>query len=57
MLSNKYPSTKLICENYDYLVAGMFLNCEGSGLYVTQSKCNHSCSPNAEVCFLHNNNK
>lgn len=32
-----------------------FLNCEGSGLYVAQSKMNHSCLPNAEVSFRHSN--
>lgn len=36
-------------------VSGEFLNCEGSGLYVLQSSCNHSCKPNAEVAFLNNN--
>uniref|UniRef100_A0A6I8PF93 Protein-lysine N-trimethyltransferase SMYD5 n=2 Tax=Ornithorhynchus anatinus TaxID=9258 RepID=A0A6I8PF93_ORNAN len=30
---------------------GEFLNCEGSGLYVLQSCCNHSCVPNAEASF------
>ncbi|XP_064631113.1 histone-lysine N-trimethyltransferase SMYD5-like [Lineus longissimus] len=35
--------------------SGMFLNCEGSGLYALQSTCNHSCVPNAEVTFPHNN--
>jgi hypothetical protein len=34
---------------------GGFLNCEGSALYSLQSKCNHSCEPNAEICFLHAN--
>uniref|UniRef100_A0A8C8RDN3 Protein-lysine N-trimethyltransferase SMYD5 n=1 Tax=Pelusios castaneus TaxID=367368 RepID=A0A8C8RDN3_9SAUR len=34
---------------------GEFLNCEGSGLYVLQSCCNHSCIPNAETCFPDNN--
>uniref|UniRef100_H2ZB99 SET domain-containing protein n=1 Tax=Ciona savignyi TaxID=51511 RepID=H2ZB99_CIOSA len=38
-------------------VAGTFLNCEGAGLYVTQSKCNHSCDPNAEVSYLYNNHR
>lgn len=30
---------------------GSFLNNEGSGLYIMQSKINHSCSPNAEITF------
>ncbi|KAH0615724.1 hypothetical protein JD844_026077 [Phrynosoma platyrhinos] len=34
---------------------GEFLNCEGSGLYVLQSSCNHSCIPNAETSFPENN--
>ncbi|XP_008324735.1 protein-lysine N-trimethyltransferase SMYD5 [Cynoglossus semilaevis] len=34
---------------------GEFLNCEGSGLFVLQSSCNHSCSPNAEASFPDNN--
>lgn len=37
--------------------SGGFLNCEGSGLYELQSKINHSCDPNAEVCFLHGNGR
>uniref|UniRef100_A0A8B9I959 Protein-lysine N-trimethyltransferase SMYD5 n=1 Tax=Anser brachyrhynchus TaxID=132585 RepID=A0A8B9I959_9AVES len=35
--------------------SGEFLNCEGSGLYVLQSCCNHSCIPNAETSFPDNN--
>lgn len=35
---------------------GQFLNNEGSGLYLTQSKINHSCNPNAEVRFPYSNN-
>lgn len=35
--------------------SGAFLNCEGSALYKLQSCCNHSCAPNAEISFLHNN--
>lgn len=35
---------------------GQFLNNEGSGLYLTQSKINHSCSPNAEIRFPYSNN-
>ncbi|XP_032891637.1 SET and MYND domain-containing protein 5 [Amblyraja radiata] len=34
---------------------GDFLNCEGSGLYILQSCCNHSCVPNAESSFPENN--
>ncbi|XP_071982530.1 protein-lysine N-trimethyltransferase SMYD5 [Engystomops pustulosus] len=34
---------------------GEFLNCEGSGLYMLQSCCNHSCVPNAEASFPDNN--
>ncbi|XP_053314054.1 histone-lysine N-trimethyltransferase SMYD5 [Spea bombifrons] len=34
---------------------GEFLNCEGSGLYMLQSCCNHSCVPNAEASFPENN--
>lgn len=34
---------------------GDFLNCEGSGLFVLQSSCNHSCIPNAEAAFPDNN--
>ena len=35
-------------------VAGQFLNSEGSGLYGLQSAANHSCTPNAESTFPHN---
>nr|XP_054595222.1 histone-lysine N-trimethyltransferase SMYD5 [Nothobranchius furzeri] len=34
---------------------GDFLNCEGSGLFLLQSSCNHSCIPNAEASFPDNN--
>ncbi|XP_050312961.1 histone-lysine N-trimethyltransferase SMYD5 [Anthonomus grandis grandis] len=34
---------------------GDFLNSEGVGLYLQQSCANHSCEPNAEIKFLHNN--
>lgn len=37
-------------------VSGPFLNCEGSGLYSLSSLINHSCVPNSEVRFPHNNN-
>lgn len=48
---------QLIDDMYDKLdeVAGQFLNSEGTGLYVTQSKLNHSCRPNAEVRFPYSN--
>lgn len=36
---------------------GEFLNNEGVALYSLQSTCNHSCSPNAEPKFLHNNHR
>ncbi|XP_066248603.1 histone-lysine N-trimethyltransferase SMYD5 [Euwallacea similis] len=36
---------------------GDFLNSEGVGLYLKQSCANHSCDPNAEIQFLHNNFK
>lgn len=35
--------------------SGSFLDVEGSGLYVVQSKLNHSCLPNAEIKFPHSN--
>lgn len=46
-----------IDQLYDDLdkVSGVFLNCDGSGLYQLQSACNHSCVPNAEINFLHGN--
>uniref|UniRef100_A0A673XQ29 Protein-lysine N-trimethyltransferase SMYD5 n=1 Tax=Salmo trutta TaxID=8032 RepID=A0A673XQ29_SALTR len=34
---------------------GDFLNCEGSGLFLLQSSCNHSCIPKAEASFPNNN--
>lgn len=48
---------KVIDDLYDKLeeVAGQFLNSEGSGLYCTQSKINHSCAPNAEARFPYSN--
>lgn len=44
---------KLIDKLYDEMdeVVGDFLSNEGSGLYLTQSTANHSCSPNATVEF------
>jgi SET and MYND domain-containing protein 5 len=35
---------------------GQFLNNEGAGLYLQQSKINHSCNPNAEIRFPFANN-
>ncbi|CAH1784510.1 unnamed protein product [Owenia fusiformis] len=35
--------------------SGNFTNCEGSALYALQSTANHSCEPNAEVVFPHDN--
>ncbi|XP_063230285.1 histone-lysine N-trimethyltransferase SMYD5 isoform X1 [Bacillus rossius redtenbacheri] len=37
--------------------AGQFLNSEGAGLYSLQSRCNHSCQPNAEVTFPHSSSR
>ncbi|KAJ8921624.1 hypothetical protein NQ315_010533 [Exocentrus adspersus] len=37
--------------------SGTFLNNEGVALYSLQSACNHSCVPNAEPTFVHNNHK
>lgn len=36
-------------------ISGCFINTEGSGLYELQSCINHSCQPNSETCFQHNN--
>ena len=46
-----------IDEIYDKMaeVTGDFLDCEGSGLYLMQSSCNHSCDPNAEIHFTKGN--
>ncbi|XP_046571271.1 histone-lysine N-trimethyltransferase SMYD5-like [Haliotis rubra] len=53
----KEKMEEYIDQLYEQLdrVAGMFLNVEGSGLYKLQSTCNHSCVPNAEITFPHNN--
>ncbi|XP_030767484.1 SET and MYND domain-containing protein 5 [Sitophilus oryzae] len=40
-----------------YSHTGDFLNSEGVALYVLQSCANHSCMPNAEIRFLHNNSR
>ena len=37
--------------------SGTFLNNEGVGLFSLQSSCNHSCLPNAEPSYLHNNSR
>lgn len=37
--------------------SGQFLNVEGSGLYLQQSKINHSCAPNCEVQFPESNHR
>lgn len=49
---------KLIDRIYDEMeeVVDVFLNNEGSGLYVLQSSINHSCVPNAIVEFPYSNN-
>lgn len=44
-------------EELEEVVGETFLNCEGAGLYPLQSKCNHSCQPNAEVSFESGNHK
>ncbi|XP_070210003.1 histone-lysine N-trimethyltransferase SMYD5-like isoform X2 [Littorina saxatilis] len=51
----KEEMDKFIDEMYEELdkEAGAFLNCDGSGLFELQSTCNHSCTPNAEINFLH----
>ncbi|KAL1506485.1 hypothetical protein ABEB36_005844 [Hypothenemus hampei] len=40
-----------------YAHTGDFLNSEGVALYLKQSCINHSCDPNAEIKFLHNNSR
>ncbi|KAJ3588083.1 hypothetical protein NHX12_011677 [Muraenolepis orangiensis] len=45
---------KLLGEKFR-VKTGDFLNCEGSGLFLLQSSCNHSCIPNAEAAFPDNN--
>lgn len=39
------------------LHSGNFLNNEGVALFQLQSTCNHSCNPNAEPTYLHNNSR
>lgn len=55
--SDREKIESLIDQIYDnmYSHTGDFLNSEGIGLYVEQSAANHSCDPNAEIQFLHNN--
>lgn len=50
---------KFIDSLYDQMDehSGNFLNNEGVALYSLQSTCNHSCTPNAEPTFLHNNHR
>ncbi|XP_065157340.1 histone-lysine N-trimethyltransferase SMYD5 [Atheta coriaria] len=56
---DKCKLDKLIDDLYDAMDAhaGVFLNNEGVALYSLQSTCNHSCNPNAEPTFVHNNNR
>lgn len=56
--SQKTEVDQLIDTFYATLeeTVGQFLNNEGSGLYLTQSKINHSCNPNAEIRFPYSNN-
>ncbi|XP_049279125.1 histone-lysine N-trimethyltransferase SMYD5 [Anopheles funestus] len=53
----RQPVDELIDELYSKMddVVGSFLNNEGSALYATQSKINHSCAPNAETVFPNSN--
>lgn len=57
-MDERIQMDKLIDGIYDRMedVVGSFLNNEGSGLYVLQSKVNHSCIPNAFVEFPYSNN-
>lgn len=54
---NKEQIADLISQIYDdvYAQTGDFLDNEGVALYTLQSSANHSCSPNAEINFRHNN--
>ncbi|XP_052869012.1 histone-lysine N-trimethyltransferase SMYD5 [Anopheles cruzii] len=57
------PAKPLVNEFIDELyvkmdeAVGTFLNNEGSALYPTQSKINHSCAPNAEIVFPKSNHR
>ncbi|XP_044740505.1 SET and MYND domain-containing protein 5 [Chrysoperla carnea] len=46
---------KLYYEDFENATGSDFLDNEGSGLFKKQSLINHSCTPNAEVCFLNDN--
>ncbi|KAJ8934380.1 hypothetical protein NQ314_013421 [Rhamnusium bicolor] len=50
---------KFIDNLYDEMDehSGNFLNNEGVALYSLQSSCNHSCTPNSEPTYLHNNHR
>ncbi|KAJ8952704.1 hypothetical protein NQ318_021021 [Aromia moschata] len=50
---------KFIDNLYDEMDehSGNFFNNEGVALYTLQSACNHSCVPNAEPNYLHNNHR
>lgn len=56
-VEDKASHDKFIDKLYEDLEkeSGIFLNNEGSALYSLQSACNHSCNPNAQPNFLHNN--
>jgi len=57
MEQEKEKIDELIDKIYEGIenFSGSFINSEGSGLYSLQSAINHSCIPNAEVTFPHNN--
>lgn len=49
-----FPNTYISFPLNSITVTGLqFLNNEGSALYSTQSKINHSCVPNAQATFPH----
>jgi len=52
----RHTCDETIDQMYDQIEkeSGDFINCEGIGLFALQSRCSHSCSPNAEVSFPHN---
>nr|CAH7721280.1 unnamed protein product [Callosobruchus chinensis] len=56
---NRDKMDEFIEKLYDQLDenSGSFLNNEGVALYTLQSACNHSCMPNAEPSFIHNNHR
>lgn len=51
------PEKDLVSKLYEDMDAnvGSFLDNEGVGLFETQSAANHSCLPNAEIVYRHNN--